>query len=317
MKKGYSKIYLIIAFFGAIMVSYSSYGQQRPGLTQYMFNGLVLNPAYAGIQNNLSMTAMYRDQWVNLDGAPKTVFFTGHSGFKKTNVGVGFQIYSDRIGVHDDVGIYGSYAYKIKLNNGSTLSMGLQGGFNNRISDWNRLTTKDASDNYLSGVMSNFAPNFGTGLLYNTNTFYAGFSVPYILENRIINEVEFQGEGKEARYYYLTAGKLFDLSEKIQIKPSGLLRIQENMPIGLDINTNMIFDNIVSVGFSYRTAESYKGDLIMLFELMFNDNFRFGYAYDLISSGLGPHNRGTHEFMVNYRITIKKIHRTIPCPSFI
>lgn len=309
--------YLFIAFF-LFFGTGLLFAQQRPGISQYMFNGLILNPAYAGIQNNFSFTAMYRDQWVNLDGAPKTKFFTAHTGFKKKNVGAGIQIYNDQIGVHDDVGIYGSYAYKIHMFNGATLSMGVQGGMNNRRSDWTKPGTRDPNDPFMSGVSVNFAPNFGTGILYNTNEFYVGFSVPYILRNTVIHEsVEMTSRSKETRYYYFTAGHIFDVSDRIQMKPSTLLRFQENMPMGLDLNTNFIFDNIVSLGLSYRTGENMKGDVIMLFELLFHDSFRFGYAYDLVTSRLGAHSSGSHEFMINYRLTVKKMHKTVPCPSFL
>lgn len=313
-----SKKYHIFLFFFIFFLAGKVSAQQRPGISQYMFNGLIINPAYAGIQNNFSFTAMYRDQWVNLDGAPKTKFFTAHTGFKRKNVGAGIQIYNDQIGVHDDIGIYGSYAYKIHMFGGATLSMGVQGGMNNRLSDWTRPGIKDANDPYMSGITVNFAPNFGAGLLYNTNVFYVGFSVPYILKNHVIHESsEMTNLSKETRYYYLTAGHIFDLTHRVQIKPSTLLRIQENMPMGLDLNTNFIFDDIVSLGLSYRTGENIKGDIIMLFELLFHDSFRFGYAYDLSTSKLGAQTNGTHEFMINYRLTVKKFHKTVPCPSFL
>src|SRR5579859_4958415 len=164
----------------------SLFAQQRPIQSLYMFDPLLVNPAYAGSQVQLSATAIYRNQWVNFDGAPRTFTQTAHSGFRKYRVGVGYILSNDQIGIHNDVGLYGVYSYKIPLWKRGTLSMGLQGGFNNLRSNYNLLTIKSQQDMYLSGVSSVFSPNFGAGLYYRQDNFYVGFSVPYILDNRVV-----------------------------------------------------------------------------------------------------------------------------------
>ena len=126
--------------------------QQRPLQSLYMFDPLLLNPAYAGNQVQLSTTAIYRNQWVNLDGAPKTFTATAHTGFRKIRAGVGFILSNDQIGIHNDVGFYGCYSYKIPITKKSTLAFGLQGGFNNLRSDYNKLILKNTGDPNLGGV---------------------------------------------------------------------------------------------------------------------------------------------------------------------
>lgn len=283
--------------------------QQRPVYSQYMFNGLALNPAYAGSQKQLSATAVYRDQWVNFDGAPTTKTFSIHTGFREKKVGVGLMVASEEIGVHKDLSLYGYYSYKIVMDKG-VLSMGLQAGFNNLQSDFSKLNLDDPSDIFLTTNLKKFNPNFGTGLFYSTSTAYIGASVPYIVNNKVVNTTSDDKESlaREARYYFITAGKVFDLSHRLKLKPSTLLRVQEGAPFGMDVNANVIIDDIVNLGASYRSGDS----MIFLFELKLNENFRFGYAYDYVTSDLGAYTNGSHEIMLNYSINLTPT----PCHTY-
>ncbi|MCC5929527.1 MAG: type IX secretion system membrane protein PorP/SprF [Cyclobacteriaceae bacterium] len=293
----------------------SAFGQQRPIVSQYMFNGLVLNPAYAGRHEYTSFSAMYRDQWINVPGAPQLGVFTMQTGFKDRNVGAGLIVANDAIGVHNDMSVYGIYSYSIEVKRGAKLSMGLQAGFNNLRSDFNRLNLPPGViDPFLSGVNSNFYPNFGTGLFYFDESFYAGFSVPYILTNHRRREGDFFQDTRHSRYYYITAGKVFDMSQRVKLKPSGLLRVEENMPFAFDLNTNVYFDELVGIGASYRFQES----VALIMELWINQYLKFSYAYDYITSDLTTYTNGTHEFMLNYRLNFNapKKHRMCPGPLF-
>ena len=287
--------------------------QQKPVLSQYMFNGLVLNPAYTGVHEHLNVTFLYRDQWVNLEGAPVTQTLTAHSGIKGKRIGVGFMAVNDQIGIHSDVGFYGSYAYRIRMSSG-TLSMGLQAGMNNLKSDYTLLDLRHEDDPLLSGVTSNMKVNFGTGLYFHNKTSYVGFSVPYIRKRRTIRDDDFMRNLEESRYYYLTAGKVLDLTQKVKIKPSGLLRFEEGMPVAYDFNLNFYLEDVLNVGGSYRSGDSF----ITLFELKLNDFIRFGYAFDWVISDINNYTRGTHEFMLNYRINLyaPRKHRMCPGPYY-
>ena len=300
--------------FLLIMVVVPSWAQQKQVLSQYMFNGQVINPAYSGVHEKLSLTAIHRDQWVNLEGAPSTQTFTGNVGLQKNRIGLGFLISNDKLGVHNDLSLYLSYSYKIHFRNGA-LSMGLQGGFSNLVSDFDRLNLKDPGL-ILLGKHSNFNPNFGAGIFYYSDIAYVGLSVPFIMRNDLSDIDEINQSlitAKEYRYYYFTAGRLFDMSDRLQFKPSTLIRHQENAPLRFDLNANIIVDELFTLGASYRSGDAFVG----LFELQLNENFRLGYAYDFTQSDLNQFSKGSHEIMLNYRVDISRgiSGKFIPCPS--
>ena len=299
-----------IILIGFLLCTILAEAQQRPIFSQYMFNMLALNPAYAGNQRQLSVSALARNQWVNFDGAPKTQTFTSHSNFRDKNVGLGMMLYHESIGVHSDIGAYFSYAYQLKFRN-SMLSMGLQGGLNQLTSDFTKLKSRTfggAGDPSLIPYKS-LNPNFGTGLFYSTKTAYAGFSVPFLINNNVMRLNEGTAvRSTEKRYYFLTAGKVFDLSANVKVKPSALLRFQEEAPLGFDTSVNFFIDNILNVGLSYRNHDA----ITTMFQIDLNENFSFGYAYDYTISGLGDYTRGSHELMVNYRIRLT----SYPCHSY-
>ena len=296
-----------------LMVTESITAQQKPVLSQYMFNGQVLNPAYSGVHEKLSATALYRNQWVNLEGAPTIQTLTVNTGFKRNKTGVGIMISNDKLGIHRDLGLYLSYSYKIQVKNGA-LSMGLQGGFNHLQSDFTKLNLKNPGGPILDGIRGKYNPNFGAGLFYYSDIAYVGISVPYLVSNKIISETEgVMSEAREKRYYYMTAGRAFHLNQNVIWKPSVLIRFQEEAPLGYDINTNFVFHELVTVGASYRSGDAF----LWLFELQISEKFRFGYAYDMTTSQLNQFSNGTHELMLNYRVDISRgvSGKFIPCPN--
>ncbi len=303
--------YLIIAFFA---LATTSYGQQKPVLSQYMFNGLVLNPAYAGRHEYTSFTAMYRDQWLNIPGAPQLTTFSGQTGFKDRQIGAGFMISEDKIGVHNNLSVYGSYSYFIKFRNGGKFSMGLQGGIDMLRSDWSKLNILDQNDPTFNGSESNYFPNFGTGIFYFTENFYLGFSVPYILTSKLTASDDLYRGVRHSRNYYLTSGKVFKAGMKLKFKPSFLLRIEDNMPIAIDLNANLYYDEIIDIGLSYRQGDA----VIAILGLQLNKYVKFSYAYDYITSKLTNYTKGSHELMLQYRINFHapKHHRMCPEPQY-
>ncbi len=305
-----------IASCGLIVFIFSSYSlvaQQRPIQSLYMFDPLLVNPAFAGSQVQLSATLLYRNQWVNFDGAPKTFTHTAHSGFRKNRVGVGYILSNDQIGIHSDVGLYGVYSYKLPISKKGTLSFGLQGGFNNLRSNYNLLNVKNTLDGNLSGVSNAFNPNFGAGLYYRQSDFYIGFSVPYILNNVVVGLDPFSASSiSQKRYYYLMGGLNYKVSKSVKIFPSTLVRFQDDAPVSFDINTLVIFNDAVGVGLSYRLQDA----IIPMFELQINENFHVGYAYDITISEINQYSNGSHEIMINYRVKIPKIHRGLACPTY-
>lgn len=291
------------------------WAQQRPIHSLYMFDPLLINPAYAGTQVQLSATAVYRNQWVNFPGAPKTFTASAHSGFRKSRVGVGILAGNDQIGIHNENSLYALYSYRIpmsKFDNKSSLSFGLQGGFNNLKSDFTKLNPKDATDPFASVVERNLTWNFGAGLYFRTPTYYIGLSVPYIMNNKVLTLTELTTKSKQRRYYYLTGGFTKKLSNAVKIIPSTLIRVQEQAPLSFDFNLLTVLYDVVGLGASYRLDDSIVG----MFELQLNSNFHVGYAYDYTTSDLRQYSNGSHEIMINYRIKVSKWHKGVECPSY-
>lgn len=305
----------VIICFAGLLVALGASAQLRPLTSTYPFNGLLLNPAFAGSLNRLSAVFAHRKQWINVDGAPTFSAFTINNSFYKNRVGIGLQATQDNIGVHEMSSVYGSYAYKIRTSFG-TLSMGLQGGFDNRKSDFAKLSLKDLEDNNLPPtIVSRFTPNFGVGFLFSNKNVYAGISSPYLLENKayVFDEGGANiSDSRESRYYYATGGVVFRVSDNMQLSPSTLLRVQEQNRIAYDITGLVIFDDIAYVGLSYRNSR----EITFIGQLILNDNFRVGYAYDANASEISTETTGSHEILVNYRIKIHNYKKDPECPVY-
>lgn len=291
------------------------FGQQRALLSQYIFDGLVLNPAYAGSHVQLSTTLTYRDQWVNLDGAPKHQTISGHVGVLDNKMGLGLLISNDQIGVHKELSFYGSYAYKIKFPSGGILSMGLSAGLSNKTSDFSLLNLNNVNDPFFTGQVRKLNPNFGSGLYYYNSKFFVSFSVPFILSNKFFQTTDgIVSQIKENRNYYLWGGALLNLTRDgtFKLKPSSLIRAQDGSPISIDFTLDFIMYDIISIGSSYRNVEG----LVTYINLKILDNLHLGYGYDWTQSDLNRFSNGTHEFMLNYRIRLRGVHKPVECPSY-
>jgi len=306
-------------FFGLIMILMATAGslkaQQYPIYSQYIFNGLVLNPAYAGSHVQVSATAMYRNQWVNFDGAPKTLTFSMHSSMFKEKVGLGLLITDDQIGSYSNKNIYGSYAFIIKTPAGK-LAMGLQAGMNIVSADFSNLNLDNTNDISFANINNKVKPNFGAGVYFHNDVFFAGFSVPFLL-NSGFNDKSIENainEIRSARYYYLHGGVTIPLNrmKTVQFVPSALIRAQEGSPLSIDVNAGVIFYELLSLGASYRNIDA----LITYIDLKLSEQFHFGYSYDWTTSDINQFSNGTHEFMINYRFRIRKIHGNVECPNY-
>ncbi|WP_277480120.1 type IX secretion system membrane protein PorP/SprF [Catalinimonas alkaloidigena] len=284
-----------------LLIVFHANAQQSPIYSHFMFNRLAINPAYAGSQDQLNITALHRRQWENFDGAPTSSGVSAHTYLKEKNIGIGMLASNDQIGIHTDNRVYLVYAYKIKTSMG-TLSMGLQGGFSRLSSDFNKLNLKSETDAQMSGFRSDFNPNFGSGVYFSNQKFFAGFSIPYMLNNKLSSAEEALSQAKESRYYLLSTGVVFDINHKVKLVPSALLRVQEGNAVGMDINANLVLSDILTIGATYRTE--YAASVLM--GLKMSENLSMGYSYDINTSVIGKYSDGTHEFMLNYRIPYSK-----------
>ena len=286
--------------------------QPHPVSSLYMFDPLLINPAYTGVPVQFSATFIHRDQWVNLPGAPKTSSFSVQSSFFKSRVGVGLLFTNDKIGVHDDYGVFATYAFHVPINKKSKLSMGLQAGFNHLSSDFTKLHIRDLSDPNLYGRITKMNPNFGAGLYYYNERFYLGFGVPFMLENKLVDVEGVLSEAKQSRNYYFNGGYTFIPNQNFKITPSMLVRFQEGAPLGVDINVMSSYKEIVGLGASYRSNDA----VIFLFQLRLFQNMHLGYAYDYTTSDLNQFSKGSHEILLNYRFQIPRIHKGLLCPAY-
>lgn len=305
-----------LLFFAALLLAKPAelLAQQYPVFTQYYFNELVINPAYAGNHIQLSMTALYRNQWVNLPGAPRTFSFTTHTALLKSKVGVGLMVNHDEIGSYKNEHIYGSYSYMLRFRK-STLAMGLQAGFNIVGADFSSLDLLNPDDASFA-PFNKLKPNFGAGVMFSKKHFFIGFSVPFIINSKVA-EGSFEGilnEIRQKRYYFLRSGTVLPLGglKDVKVNPSILVRSQEGQPLSVDLNLAFIFYEVFSIGSSLRSGDAF----ITFIDLKLSERFHFAYSYDWTSSSLNRFSNGSHEFMLNYRMRIRGIHHNVECPDY-
>jgi type IX secretion system PorP/SprF family membrane protein len=288
------RIFLILVLI--VLVPFLAVAQQESLYSQYMFNSLPINPAYAGSHDYLSATVIARKQWLKIDGAPSTQTVSIHAPINKSRMGLGLTAVNDKIGVTSNTGLYGAYAYRIKFKK-SILSLGLQVGFTNYVSRFSQLEVRTPNDPaFATDDIRFFLPNFGGGAYYYTEKFYAGFSVPHILDhlghksNVAYNAVQYQ-------HYFFTTGYVASLSPQLKLKPSVLVRMVEGAPLQADINTTLMINDVLWLGVSYRTATS----LNFIVQAMLTDQLSLGYAYDSALNKFRTVASASHEVMLNYR----------------
>lgn len=290
----YIKYLFIIA---GTLVFYTSNAQQSFLYTQYMFNGLVINPAYAGSSDALNITALGRKQWVNVDGAPTTAVLSAHSPIKNEKMGLGLMIANDRISIFNFSSINAIYSYRVLLSEKKRLSFGLQSGLTNYNIRYSQLTSKTSNDPSLNlADYNSLSPTFGAGLYYNTDRFYLGLSAPLLTAN-----IFSPSQVVQQNIYFLNAGYVFNISNDLKFKPNGLIRFQSGSA-QLDLNANFLFRDALWAGISYRAFNM----LSFLLQLNVSEQFRIGYAYDSNIGALTSMNSGSHEIMLNYLFSFNK-----------
>jgi len=300
IKLRFSKIIPILGFC-LLFVGNSLQAQQEPMYSQYMFNMINLNPAYAGNFGGDNITLLYRMQWVGVDGAPKTGTISWDRRNVDSNVGYGLQLYNDRLGIEATTGIQGFYSYKLKLSY-STLTFGLSGGALNYRASYSKATTTDPNDPLFEQDINIMLPTVGFGMLFNAERMYIGFSMPALLKTKIdINNTLHSTSANN--HYFLTGGYIFDVSNGIKLKPSILLKAVKGSAPAFDINMNAWFQNNLGFGVSYRPNDA----LVGLFEIQLSPQLRLGYAYDYTISSLKTYNvGGSHELMLRYEFNLPK-----------
>lgn len=288
-----------------LMASYNARAQYEPMFTQYMFNEMFINPAYAGSRDQLSSTLLYRNQWVGIEGAPKTQTFSIHAPLIHKKIGIGLSIMNENIGVTHQLCFYGNYAYRIQLWQG-TFSMGLQAGLISHQEKLAEIRTKDQGDaTFIANTPRLILPNAGLGFYYATEKYYVGLSVPRFIQNKVdvSNGVKVTNRANFKNFhYYLTGAYVFGMSENIKLKPSLMVKAVQGSPVEADLNLNVLFNGIFWVGASYRTGDA----VALLTQLQITRQFRVGYSYDYTLTKLGNLNSGSHEITLGYDFSFSK-----------
>ena len=294
-------VLLAILFLGVTQVK----AQYEPHFTQYMFNEMFINPAYAGARECISATGLYRKQWVGIDGAPVTETVSIHSPFFDNKMGIGLAVVNEKIGVTQNTGFNASYAYRMPLSKGK-LSLGLQIGAVNHYEELSKLTTVQSGDaQFANNTPKLLLPNAGFGAFYYTQNFYAGLSIPHLILNTVdaasIKKVTNKASVKDW-HYYITAGYIAKVSDDIKLKPTIMIKEVVGSPMQFDASLNALFVDVFWVGAAYRTGDAVSA----IAGIQITKQLRLGYAYDYTLSKLKKYNTGTHEITLGFDFSFDK-----------
>lgn len=282
----------------------ASFGQQLPQFTQYMFNTISINPAYAGSRETFSAVGLHRSQWVGLEGGPETQTLSVHSPLRNEQVGIGLSFINDKLGYENFSYIYGDFSYTIRTGVNSELAFGIKGGFTHYSLDEELLNDPSVvNDPFFNDVSNRWSPNVGAGIYWHSQRWYLGLSAPRILNTDYNNG----GSGTidyvalERVSYYFTGGYVFDLSETTKLKPSVLLKATNGAPLSLDISVNFLFNETFWIGGGYRINQS-AAAIGGIADFQVSKQLRIGYAYEYPISDLRPYTSGTHEVLLMFEV---------------
>ncbi|MCP4975019.1 MAG: type IX secretion system membrane protein PorP/SprF [Maribacter sp.] len=293
--------------------------QQDAQYTQYMFNTMSVNPAYAGSRGQLSIAALYRSQWVGLDGAPKSQTLNLHSPIRNSQLGYGISVVNDEIGdgVVQETYFDAVLSYTIDVSLEGKLSFGLKAGGNLLNLDFQGLRNFDVEPINVDNIENKFSPNVGVGIYYHTNSFYAGLSAPNLLqtdhfdnEQRDANSVQFLS--KERINFYLITGYVFDIGGNTKFKPALLTKVVGGAPLQIDFSGSFLFNDKFSFGAAYR----WDAAVSALFGFQISEQLMLGLAYDRETTDLGGTQFNDGSFEVFLRFELVKSFKQLVSPRF-
>jgi len=293
--------------------------QQDAQYTQYMFNTMSVNPAYAGSRGQLSIAALYRSQWVGLDGAPKSQTLNLHSPIRNSQLGYGISIVNDEIGdgVVQETYFDAVLSYTIDVSLEGKLSFGLKAGGNLLNLDFQGLRNFDVEPVNVDNIENKFSPNVGIGIYYHTNSFYAGLSAPNLFQTdhfdnnqRDANSVQFLS--KERINFYLITGYVFDIGGNTKFKPALLTKVVGGAPLQVDFSGSFLFNDKFSIGAAYR----WDAAVSAMFGFQISEQLMLGLAYDKETTDLGGSQFNDGSFEVFLRFELVKSFKQLVSPRF-
>jgi type IX secretion system PorP/SprF family membrane protein len=297
------KLVLVLLF-----CSVASFAQQDAQFTQYMYNTININPAYAGSRGVMSVFGLYRTQWVGLDGAPETSSFSVNTPVGN-NVGLGVSLVNDKIGPTNENNLSADFSYSIPTSATAKLSFGIKGSANLFKLDPTKLSPEDQGDPQFQDFKNKFSPNIGAGVYWHTDKAYVGLSVPNFIQTNRYDDNE-TAIYKDRINYYFIAGYVFDLDryETIKFKPAILTKMVEGSPLQVDASANFMFNDKFVIGLAYRWSASVSA----LAGFQITDSLYLGYAYDRETTKLVNYNSGSHEIFLRFEFLNKYGRITSP-----
>ncbi|RLD64873.1 MAG: hypothetical protein DRI84_08005 [Bacteroidetes bacterium] len=293
MKKINKIILLTLLFSGVLTIK--SYAQQESQFTQYMYNTATINPAYVGSHGTLDIISLYRNQWAGLNGAPKTLNLTGGSPIGE-NLGLGLSFVQDEIGPSEESTIAVDFSYTLNLQNDLKFSFGLKGGINLLNIDYSVLNI-DPDEVFQFNVDNRLTPIIGVGAYLFKENWYAGLSVPNLLETTHYDDSAISNATEKAHFYAI-GGYVFDLNKNLKLKPAVMAKFTSGAPVAIDMSANFLLYEKITLGASYRVDAAVSG----LAGFQISDMLTVGYAYDYSTSNLGNYNSGSHEIFLRFEL---------------
>ena len=272
--------------------------QQLPQFTQYMYNTISINPAYAGSREALSIVALHRSQWVGFKGGPITQTFSIHTPLRNDRIGLGLSFIEDDLGPENFTYLYTDFSYSIPTGTNGKLAFGIKGGFTQYSLDAEFINDPDISnDEFFRGFENRWTPNIGLGVYWSTDKIYAGLSTPKVLNTDKNTEQGF--EALDRLSYYFTLGGVIDISKTIKFKPAGLIKATNGAPVSYDLTANFLFNEKFWLGGSYRINEK-TAAIGGIADFQVSRQLRIGYAYEKPISEIARYTTGTHEVLLIY-----------------
>lgn len=285
---------LLVLFVSICVVT--TFAQQDPQYTHYMYNTMSVNSAYAGQRDVLSVTALHRSQWVGLEGSPRTQTLGIHSPLRNDRIGLGLSIVNDALGPANEIYVNTNFSYTILLNRYSELSFGLNAGLHNLSTDWSKGLFKNP-DSAFNENLNLWAPIIGAGLYLHSDRWYVGLSVPNFITTKHYNDFV-ETVAKERLHYFLIAGLVFEINEDFKLKPAGLLKVVSGAPLIADLSINALIKEKLTLGLAWRWDDSVSA----LAGFQISNQIFVGYSYDATTTGLSNYNNGTHEIMLRFEL---------------
>ena len=286
------KLVLVFMFFSVV-----SYAQQDAQFTQYMYNTININPAYAGSRSAMNIFGLYRTQWVGLDGAPQTSTFSLNTPINNSNLGVGVSVVNDKIGPTNENTFSADLSYSLSTSETSKISFGMKATANLFNLDVNKLSMEHKDDPQFQNLNSKFSPNIGAGVYWHSDKAYVGLSIPNFIETNRYNANEV-AIFKEKINYYLIAGYVLDLNQNIKLKPAVLTKLVEGSPLQVDLSANFMFNDKFVVGVAYRMSAA----MSAMVGFQITDGMYLGYGYDRETTNLKKYNSGSHELFLRFEL---------------